>query len=108
MSPGSDGPCLGLKVKAKFVEEAPPDVLGPAQECCPCGLHSDHRLCWHDGPLRVRPLYWRVEQARGAGHIGIGELLLPGPGASVVTASHLFLLMIRRPPRSTLFPYTRL
>src|SRR6266571_7196079 len=50
--------------------------------------------------LRERPPIWLVHQICGLG-------LCPGHDQAV-EIGFLFFLMIRRPPRSTLFPYTTL
>src|SRR5687768_17672622 len=41
-------------------------------------------------------------------HVSLGAYCTPDDGEGPTAVSFLFFLMIRRPPRSTLFPYTTL
>src|ERR1022692_938200 len=49
---------------------------------------------------------WHVNLGRG--RVLVLDLRRGQPRASIQTPVHFFFLMIRRPPRSTLFPYTTL
>src|ERR1039457_1425282 len=58
---------------------------------------------------RYWPQEWATRDGRGTGLALTGPPLAHGLGASPVPfSSFFFFLMIRRPPRSTLFPYTTL
>src|ERR1035441_10636932 len=64
------------------------------------GLHGERVLARESvGARGVQP---------GEHDVALGEARLPAAGQSFVEPLETFFLMIRRPPRSTLFPYTTL
>ena len=81
-----------------------PDTMSPALAA---GLGCRVTTAWHALTDRANVRAGEWVAVHGTGGIGLSVLLLAKMlGAQVVLC--VFFLMIRRPPRSTLFPYTTL
>src|SRR5476649_2728683 len=111
-SGGKDSICL-LRLAEKAFR---PSDIRSEEHTSELQSHSDIvcRLLLDNKKMALRPTYWASETTRQATCSGkvrfslaswLGVLTLP-PSPS--PPSFLFFLMIRRPPRSTLFPYTTL